>query len=254
MFTALRRHPIPIDAYFRHSLVMAFAFPEEKLRPLLSPGLVLDTYEGQAFLAIALVQTESLRYAGLPKLFGRDFFLSGYRIFTRFKRPDGKISRGLKILRSDVDDRLMVWGGNLLTHYGYRKCAVQTCRTSENLEIDVKTPNGEADFSVRAHIARDAESPPAGSPFPDLATARRFAGPLPYTFGHEPETGSMVIVQGVHRSWKPRPVDLEWCRSSYLRTPPFDSVPMRLANAFFMEGIPYHWKRGEVAPIPDPAD
>src|SRR5580704_17969600 len=99
MFAFLKRHPVPISAFFRHSLVLTYAFPRQILAPLLPPGLVLDTYGEHCFLAIALVQTERLRPSFLPQAFGQDFFLSGYRIFTRLDTPANS-QRGLRILRS----------------------------------------------------------------------------------------------------------------------------------------------------------
>jgi hypothetical protein len=249
MFASLRRHPIPIEAFFRYSLVLTYAFPEQILRPLLPPGLVLDSYGDNGFLAIALVQTESLRPAGLPTILGRSFFLSGYRIFSRYVRPDGKVFRGLRILRSDADSRLMVWGGNLLTHYRYSKCVVKNRRTAKTLDISIETPHGDADLSVKAFIDKPADVPPAGSPFPDLQTARHFAGPLPFTFDYEPESRQMVIIEGVREGWKPTPVTVEVERCMYFKNPPFSSVSPRLANAFFIENIPYRWRRGVVAPL-----
>jgi hypothetical protein len=249
MLSTLRRHPFPVRAFFRYSLVLTFAYPEEILRPLLPPGLTLDSYEGCGFLAIALVQTENLRPAGLPAALGRDFFLSGYRIFSRFREPGGRKLRGLRILRSDADSRWMVWSGNLLTHYHYRKCRVESARTPEELAIHIVTPKAEADLSVRARIAVPAETPPAGSPFPDLKVARRFAGPLPFTFDYEPESDRMVLIEGVREDWNPKPVSIVEVHSSYLAQPPFAAVPPRLANAFFLESISYRWKRGIVQPL-----
>lgn len=249
MLAALRRHPIPIQAFFRHSLVLTYAFPEDVLRPLLPPGLVLDAYEGHAFLAIALVQTERLRPVGVPRAFGCDFFLSGYRIFSRYRRPDGKVLRGLRILRSDADNRLMVWGGNALTHYRYRLCRVTTERTRETLDVRIETPTAEADLTVRAFVETPAAAPPDGSPFPDLHVARRYAGPLPFTFDYEPESHRMVIIEGVRQSWNPMPVRVEVARCTFLEKPPFAAAPARLANAFFLENVDYRWKRGIVAPL-----
>jgi hypothetical protein len=249
MLAALRRHPIPIRTFFRHSLVLTFAYPEETLRPLLPPGLTLDAYEGWGFLAIALVQTEGLRPAGLPAFLGRDFFLSGYRVFSRYRRADGKILRGLRILRSDADSALMVRFGNLLTHYRYRLCAAACVRSESALEIDVRTPGGEADLSVRASLEPAPAAPPDGSPFPDLETARRFAGPLPYTFDYEPESRSMVVIQGVRENWRPRPVHAEIRTCAFLARPPFDAAPRLLANAFLVESVPYRWERGVVSPL-----
>jgi hypothetical protein len=246
MLAALRRHPIPIQAFFRHSLVLTYAFPEKILQPLLLPGLTLDSYEGSSFLAIALVQVERLRPVGLPAALGCNFFLSGYRIFSHYRRQDGKVLRGLRILRSDADSSLMVWGGNLLTHYRYSKCVVESRRTPETLEILITTPRAEADLSVRAFVDKAADAPPPGSPFPDLKIARHYAGPLPFTFDYEPESHQMVIVEGIRQNWNPTPVRVHVDRCTYLEKPPFSSVPLRLANAFFIENIPYRWQRGVV--------
>ena len=59
MLHLLKRHPIPISAFFRHSLVLTYALPPETLEPLLPKGLVLDLFRGHAFLAIALVDGAS---------------------------------------------------------------------------------------------------------------------------------------------------------------------------------------------------
>jgi len=123
MIHLLKRHPIPVTAFFRHSLVLTYAFPPEILAPLLPSGLVLDTFHGHAFLAIALVETAHLRPSFLPAAMGRSFFLSGYRIFTRLGGAASS-RRGLRILRSDTDHTWMVRAGNLLTHYNYRLCRV----------------------------------------------------------------------------------------------------------------------------------
>jgi hypothetical protein len=251
MFAALHRHPFPVQAFFRHSLVLTFAYPEALLQGLLPPGLTVDSYEGNGFLAIALVQTEGLRPSGFPAWMGRDFFLSGYRIFSRYRRTDGKALRGLRILRSYTDKRSMVWSGNLFTRYSYRKCRVACQRDAQRLDYEITTPTGDADVTVSARIDQAATAPPAGSPFPDLTVARRFAGPLPFTFGYEAPTRTMVIVQGLREGWQPMPVQVDGLRCTFLDQPPFNAVPPRLANAFFIENIPYRWKRGEVERLPD---
>jgi hypothetical protein len=137
----------------------------------------------------------------------------------------------------------------LLTHYRYRKCDVETQREGGTLDIRVTTPDAEADLAVRAFVGAPATEPPAGSPFPDLKIARKFAGPLPFTFDYEPETRQMVIIEGVREHWDPVPVRVEVSRCTFLEKPPFAAHPVRLANAFFLESVPYRWKRGVVAPL-----
>lgn len=110
MLHLLKRHPLPVRAFFRHCLVLTYAFPERVLAPLLPPGLTLDSYlsddQRLGFLAIAMVQTEGLRPVGVPAALGQNFFLSGYRIFSRFRTAAGRSLRGLRILRSDTDREL----------------------------------------------------------------------------------------------------------------------------------------------------
>ena len=218
--------------------MLAYAVPQAALQSLVPEGLVLDTYEGLGILAIALVQTEHLRPKGLPKALGRDFFLSGYRVFVRLDRPDKNL-RGLRILRSDTDRRMMVTLGNTFTHYGYRLAKVDTRRAGDVLTVDVRTPEQEADLHVEADL-REAGSLPSGSPFRTMEDAKHFAGPLPYTFDRDEPTGKIVAVRGLRTSWSTRPVTIVSQRSSWLERFP----EARLANAFFVEDVPYSWKPG----------
>lgn len=249
----LQRHPLPVTAWFRHSLVLTYAFPEALLRPLLPPGLNLDTHEGFGFLAIALVQTEGLRPAFLPRICGRSFFLSGYRIFARHRTPDGRTLRGLRILRSDTDSRLMVAFGNLLTHYAYRLAQVEWRESTDALEVRVRTPAGAADLEVRVNLAPAPAPLPAGSPFADARQARLFAGPLPFTFDYERETHSLILIEGVRQEWHPHPVNVEVRQATFLGNSIFAGARPVLANAFLVSGIPYRWKRGVREPLPKEA-
>ncbi len=182
-------------------LVLTYAYPVELLEPLLPPGLVLDTYRSRdvgevGFLAIAMVQTEKLRPAFLPRWMGQSFFLSGYRIFARFKDHRGRIRRGLRILRSDTNRLRMKWAGNLLTHYNYRNARVWLNETASALELKIET-GGAADLEGVTDLNGEDAGLPPGSPFATLQDARRFAGPVPYTFDYEKESHSIVIIKGV---------------------------------------------------------
>lgn len=244
MFHWLKRHPIPVSAFFRHSLVLTYAFWPEILEPLLAPGLVLDTWQGHAFLAIAMVQTEDLRPSFLPRVIGRDFFLTGYRIFTRLAGSQSK--RGLKILRSDTNKSFMVRAGNLLTHYNYHLCRSTLEESGGELHWMVETPGREADLDVVARLGGNPARLPEGSPFTTLAEARRFAGPLPYTFDYEEATGSIIAIGAVRQEWDPQPVEVTVGRNLFLEREPFRRAAPILANAFHVRDVPYRWRRGRV--------
>jgi hypothetical protein len=243
MLHLLKRHPIPISAFFRHALVLTYAFPPEVLMPLLPAALALDTWRGFAFLAVAMVQTESLRPSFLPAALGRNFFLSGYRIFTRLA-AGAQSKRGLMILRSDTDHRWMVRSGNLLTHYNYRLCEANLRETHDELHWTIRTPCAEADLEVKVHLESNRVSLPANSPFRTYSEARRFAGPLPYTFDYEQETNSIIGICALRRDWNPEPVLVDVRRNTFLDQSPFREAHPILANAFHVQNAPYRWQRG----------
>jgi hypothetical protein len=192
------------------------------------------------------VQTLGLRPSALPAFLGENFFLTGYRIFARHTLPDGRSIRGLRILRSDTDKRLMTFFGNMLTHYHYHHVRAAVEEIGGKLEIRVTTPGGDSDLHVIADLAGAPAPLPEGSPFADLHEARRYAGPLPFTFDYERPTHSIVMIEGVRQNWKPEPVRVDVREAAFLRTAPFASQAPRLANAFHVANIPYRWKRGVV--------
>ena len=250
MLYLLKRHPLPVTAFFRHCLVLAYAFPRDLLRPLLSPGLVLDTYGEYGFLAIALVQTERLRPTLVPSVFGKDFFLAGYRIFTRLEGGT-KCYRGLRILRSETDKRSMVRAGNLLTHYRYGLCQIELTETPGAIRWSVRTAQMQGDLEVLAKI-RVAPAPlPNGSPFRSEADARRFAGPLPYTFDYELETRSIIRIRAVRQGWNPHPVAVQVSKNTFLQQEPFCRATPILANAFYAHDVAYRWEKGVRTPLTD---
>lgn len=246
----LKRHPLPINAFFRHSVVLTYALPKSLLEPLLPPGLALDTFKDYGFVAIAMVDTQSLRPAFCPRAFGQDFFLVGYRIFARYKSAAGRTLRGLRILRSDTNRSLMVHFGNRLTHYNYHLAKVDFQIQNQRMEIRIQTPQAEADLRLVADLGSRPAPLPDGSPFADLHEARLFAGPLPFTFDYEQKTHSVVMIEGVRKDWRPQPIRVEVSENTFFQQPPFAGAKPILANAFHVENIEYQWRRGVREALP----
>ncbi|MDF3291349.1 DUF2071 domain-containing protein [Streptomyces silvisoli] len=243
----LRRHPIPLRTHFAHSLVLTYAFPADVLRPLLTPGLELDTYtsDGQeyGFAAVALVDLRALRPVFAPPVLGTDQLMTGYRVFTRFRTPGGRTMRGLRILRSDTSSRVLALGGNVLTRYHYQLAGLRCRLTGDRLEFAVRSRDAAADLLVAADLKGTATLP-EGSPFASLRDARRFAGPLPYTFEYEPRDDSVTVVKAFRTRWEPRPVDVEVRRLTFFEHGVFTGTRPVLANAFHVAGVDYGWHAG----------
>lgn len=241
----LKRHPLKMQAHFSDCLVITYALPAASLTPLLPPGLELDTFGDYGFVAVALVKVHSMKPTGLPLWPGTACTLAGYRVFTRFCTPTGKRLRGLRILRSETNNFLISLGGNLMTHYNYHRASCAYKRSGGELEILSRASDG-LELRVIADTARPATCLPAGSAFPDFTQARRFAGPLPFTFDYEPQTHSIVSIFGRRPQWNPVPVNVDVTRCDFLDR--FDTTPV-LSNAFYVSNIDYAWERGVVYPL-----
>ncbi|MCQ4042104.1 DUF2071 domain-containing protein [Streptantibioticus rubrisoli] len=243
----LRRHPIPLRTHFAHSLVLTYAFPADVLRPLLTPGLELDTYTagGQeyGFAAVALVDLRALRPPFAPRVLGTDQLMTGYRVFTRLRTPGGRTMRGLRILRSDTSSRVLALGGNVLTRYHYQLARLGCRLTDDRLEFAVRTRDASADLLVAADL-RGAAALPEGSPFATERDARRFAGPLPYTFEYEPRDDSVTVVKAYRTHWAPRQVAVDVRRLTFFEHGAFAGTRPLLANAFHVAGVDYGWHAG----------
>ena len=242
MFSFLKNHPFAVEAFFESSLVLTFAIPKEQLQKLIPECLELDTFNDKwAFIAVAMVQTKELRPKGFPKILGNDFFLIGYRVFVRYTNNAGKNLRGLYILKSETDKKKMEFLGNIFTHYNYTTTDIT--QTNQNGTTEIKSD--KSDFKIQIDITDNENiSLPDSSPFTDWKEARRFAGPLPFTFTYNPVEKKVLIIEGVRENWKPKPVKVIEHRFSFMDN--LKLTEYKLANAFVIKNIPYYWKKGKI--------
>jgi uncharacterized protein YqjF (DUF2071 family) len=242
MFDFLKNHPFAVEAYFESSLVFTFAIPKEQIQHLIPECLELDTHNDKwAFIAVAMVQTKDLRPRGLPKMLGNDFFLIGYRVFVRFTNEEGKRLRGLYILKSETNKKKMEFFGNIFTHYNYTTTDIIQNTGNGITEISSK----KSGFKIKIDNCENENIPlPEGSPFESWKEARRFAGPLPFTFTYDPTTKEILIIEGVRENWKPMPVKVIDYNFSFINNLKLDEAV--LANTFIIKNIPYYWKKGKI--------
>ena len=241
MLSFLKNHPFAVEAYFKSSTVLTFAVPKEQLQNVIPECLQLDTFNDKwAFVAVAMVQTKGLRPRGFPKYLGNDFFLIGYRIFVRYTNTAGKKLRGLYILKSETDKKKMEYLGNIFTHYNYTTTDITQIEKADYTEIESK----QSDFKIVIENSNEEVQLPQNSPFADWKEARRFAGPLPFTFTYNPETKKVLIIEGVREKWIPKPVKITEQNISFLNSLNLQNAV--LANAFIIRDIPYFWKKGKI--------
>jgi hypothetical protein len=241
MLAFLKNHPFAVEAFFESSIVLTFAVPKEELQTLLPACLTLDTFNDKwAFVAVATVQTKGLRPKGFPTFLGNDFFLIGYRIFVRYTNNRGKNLRGLYILKSETDKKKMEFLGNIFTHYNYTTTDIKETTTSNTINVSA----AQSSLNINVEIGTEDIGLPALSPFVDWKEARKFAGPLPFTFTYNEAKKEVLIIEGVRQNWTPMPLkvldyDIPFLQELQLKEPV-------LANAFVIKDIPYYWEKGKI--------
>lgn len=235
-----KNHPFPVEAYFKSTTVLSFAVPKTELAPLIPECLELDTFDDTwGFIAMAMVQTKQLRPKGFPKFLGNDFFLVGFRIFVRYQTSWGKRLRGLYILKSETDKKKMELLGNIFTSYSYTTTDITHVNDANGFRIFSK----KSDFNLVFENMAAEVTLPKNSPFSNWKEARRFAGPLPFTFSYNKPKNEVLIIEGVRSNWTPEPLHVVDHSISFLNTLHLKEV--KLANAFRIEEVPYQWKKGK---------
>jgi len=138
----------------------------------------------------------------------------------------------------------MTFAGNIFTQYNYK-----------NIDLNwQKLPDGSQDISTKQglHVKTAATSEntplPNNSPFSDWRQARRFAGPMPFTFSHDPKIKKMISVEGVRSKWKPAAVEVHEHTVPFFEK--FKLSYCTLANAFVIHDVSYLWKKGTIEHCP----
>ncbi len=240
MLSFLKNHPFAVETFFETSLVLTYAVAKDELIKLTPECLSLDTFDDKwAFIAVAMVKTKDLRPKGFPRFMGNNFYLTGYRIFVKYTTNEGKRLRGLYIIKSETDKKKMSLFGNLFTHYNYGTTDIVFRKEAGNLTV--QSIKSELDIAV--NMDNEQASLPPRSPFRDWKEARRFAGPLPFTFTCNHKTKEVLIIEGVREDWIPKGVEVIRSHAGFIDQFHFRSIV--LANAFIISDIPYYWKKGK---------
>jgi len=243
----IRKHPFAVKAYFEKSVVLSYAVPLKELKKMIPECLTVDSFQDKwGFVAVAMVDTKNLRPSFFPKALGHDFFLTGYRIFVRYVNRRHKRLRGLYILKSETDKSKMLRLGNLFTNYKYDLIDINRSKDGDLHHL----MSAKADFSLSYRQTHSSEDQncilPKDSPFTNWKEARRFAGPMPFTFSYNPIDKTVMTVQGVRSAWKPKPIEVKEHYFKFLND--FNFSQIILASAFEIKNVPYQWKKGIIEP------
>jgi len=128
--------------------------------------------------------------------------------------------------------------GNIFTHYNYQTTDIIQTTVSNQTTIQ----SFQSDFVFQFKEDENALLP-TGSPFTNWQEARKYAGPLPFTFTFNKAGNEVLIIEGVRENWQPMPITVRYYQFGFIKRFNFQSAV--LANAFIIKNIPYYWKKGK---------
>jgi len=232
----MRPLPFGVRAHFDIFLVLVYAVNKEKAEALLPPPLIHETHNGKALMAVAFVKADKFRPSFFPSLFSMSFNLAGFRHMAKYVTTAGKTIRGLKIIRSATNKKIMVSGGDELTQYKFQYNPVVI--EERNGVIHVKGNN----IDIAVQESDGSEMPlPEGSVFESWTAARKYGGPLLYTF--EINTNEISITEGSRKLWQPKPAKVLKAQTDFFDYPPYNDLEPVLSAAYVVKNIPYSWKK-----------
>ncbi len=139
----------------------------------------------------------------------------------------------------------MVALGNLMTGYNYRHVNLLSEKSGSETRVKTSLPDGQTTLDIIFDAESEDAKLPEGSPFKDWRTARRFAGPMPFTFSPESD-GSFVVIEGSRTKWVPKPITVKHWQVGLFDETPLRGVTPILANAFSVENVAYRWEKGRI--------
>lgn len=134
----------------------------------------------------------------------------------------------------------MQFFGNIFTHYQYSTTDIQKIRSGAEETLSSEHSNFKLTIDRGSHTTEL----PEGSPFATWKEARRYAGPLPFTFTYSKEDHNVLIIEGVRKNWEPVPIAIKYHDFEFLNNLGLNNAV--LANAFEITNIPYYWKKGKL--------
>ena len=130
--------------------------------------------------------------------------------------------------------------GNIFTHYNYTTTDINFHTEKEKITVT----SAKSGLDIDIDFNKNDIKLPCNSPFSTWKEARRYAGPLPFTFTYNSKTKEVLIIEGVRKDWEPKPVEVIKSNVEFIKEMNLNGVV--LANAFIIENVPYYWKKGKI--------
>ncbi len=232
----LLHNPITMQGHIDQCWLLTYRMPIEQFSPILPAELTATEYQGYGFWNIVICHVAHMRPWFAPQAVGINYWHVAYRIYVNLKTSFG-IQQGLYFVRSDCDNRLLAWAGNLVTNFNFHHTPIVVNRSVEQTRISIKSTTANADIVIDnqqpAQLASD-------SVFESLEqAAKQLKYPARGIALSKPGEANIVSIERDEASWQHSLRHVQQAEFQLLK-----QYPVQPEICYEIQPIDYRWLRG----------
>jgi len=242
--------PWAMRAVFQDLHLITYAVEPARLAAALPPGIHPTIHSGCAFVSIVVASMRGMRPGFVPALLGSNAYQVVYRSVVHLRLRDGGIRHGVFFLRSDCNDPLLSFLGNMLTEFRFHffhSSSIGLYERHEQSLISVQTRDGAGDLVlVTRDQGRMTDHPPC-SLFPSVSAENAALVELFHAFSYDPASRAINDMQIERRDWHARRVAITDAFSSFFADT--SALPGNLISALAIRECEYVWQPMKTVPL-----
>jgi hypothetical protein len=240
-----RRLPFAMRTVFQDLLMLTYAVQPDRLAALLPPWVHPYVRDGKSYISIIVGNMRGMRPGALPEFLGTNYYQIVYRAVVRLFDAEGRERPGVFFLRSDSNDPVMSYFGNLLTEFRFHHFhtgAIGLFQRGEEMLVTVQTQDGGGDLVM--HLRDDGEAgrwPPAEG-FADVSEEKQLLVELFHAFAHDAERDVVYDLEIERGEWHLSRLQLLDGFSAFFEEGPFTAADARPVSHLYIRECSYVWK------------
>jgi hypothetical protein len=235
----LQKNPLTMLGTISRCWLFAYRTRADDIKYLLPPELEPVQHHDYAFWNVVVCQVQNMRPKLVPLPVGVTYWHVAYRLYVRLHMRPNETVEGLFFLRSDCDNALMSFAGNILTDFNFHSARVCVSEESQSTEIKITAPGGDAYARINS---TNTPKLSVSSAFNSLEEASQFLKYKPNGISISSRNqASVVRIVRDEEAWRSRLVDVAEARWSF-----FDDKKVDLEICYEVEPISYQWNRAEI--------
>lgn len=196
--------PLPglhLNGVVTRRFLISYPVQPAVLSAFLPPHAELSTWQGLAWVSACFVNIRHMRPSLVPSPVGMEFNYLVHRTRARVPYPDGVRRESVLVLEANINRRAVAAIGQRLPGVRFHARDIKLLEAPDSWSVQMRADDGALLYQADIAKSSIADELPAGSRFPDLATADKFLLNVSYGAEWHAQTGSMQFFAETHDAW-----------------------------------------------------